>query len=217
MNERTLTDSQLSHAASEFEWTIDGHPESHAYLLQPVLAQLRRHGAHRVLDLGCGNGSMAASIASHGFDVTGLDYSASGVAAARRLAPALRFEQQDLCEPLPAVHAGSYDAVLSTEVIEHLLLPRRLVANALFALRPGGLLIVSAPFHGYWKNLTIALTNGFDKHWHPLRDYGHVKFFSLNTLQQLLTESGLTHVTTSLAGRFPPLSKSMIACGVKAP
>ncbi len=216
MSERTLTDSVLSHASSEYEWTTAGHAEAHRYLLPPVLELLRRHGAQRVLDLGCGNGSMSAAIGQHGFTVTGMDHSASGVAAARRNFPAFRFEQQDLAEPLPDEHAQAYDAVVSTEVIEHMLLPRRLVDNALQALRPGGLLILSTPFHGYFKNLVIALTNGFDAHWHPLRDFGHIKFFSTATLNLLLTECGLTRLETRMAGRFYPLSKSMVVSGVKA-
>jgi 2-polyprenyl-6-hydroxyphenyl methylase/3-demethylubiquinone-9 3-methyltransferase len=217
MNERTLTDSQLSHTSNEYEWTTAGHAEAHTYLLPPVLELLRHHGAHKVLDLGCGNGSMSAAINARGFAVTGVDYSASGVAAARLSFPALHFEQQDLSEPLPAEYEDAYDAVVSTEVIEHMLLPRRLVANALFALRPGGLLVVSTPFHGYIKNLTIALLNGFDAHWHPMRDFGHIKFFSKATLRSMLAECELAHLQIRMAGRFYPLSKSMLASGVKTP
>lgn len=216
MTERTLTDRSLSHASEEYEWTTAGHAEAHSYLLPPVLALLQQHGAARVLDLGCGNGSMSAAIGERGHAVTGMDYSASGVAAARRSFPALRFEQQDLSEPLPAEHAMAYDAVIATEVIEHLLLPRRLITNALFALRPSGLLIVSTPFHGYVKNLVIALADGFDAHWHPLRDFGHIKFFSKKTLNGLLAECGVARLETRMAGRFYPLSKSMIVSGVKS-
>lgn len=216
MSQRTVTDSVLSRASNEYEWTTAGHAEAHAYLLPPVLALLKRHDSRRVLDLGCGNGSMSAAIGERGHAVTGMDHSASGVLAARRSFPALRFEQQDLSAPLPAEHEHAYDAVVSTEVIEHMLLPRRLVENALLALRPGGLLIVSTPFHGYFKNLAIAVTNGFDAHWHPLRDFGHIKFFSRATLNELLMEYGISQLETRMAGRIYPLSKSMIASGVKA-
>lgn len=216
MRNQTLTDSALSHAGSEFDWTTDGHPGSHDYLLPPVLQLLARHRAQRVLDLGCGNGAMCGDLERRGHAVTGMDYSASGIAIARHNHPGIRFEQQDLGEALPASHAQAYDAVISTEVVEHMLLPRRLIANALFALRPGGLLVVSTPYHGYLKNLAIAICNGFDAHWHPLRDFGHIKFFSKSTLCQLLAESGVSRLEVRLAGRFYPISKSMIASGVKA-
>jgi len=99
------------------------------------------------------------------------------------------------------------------EVIEHLLLPRRLVEAALSALRPGGLVVLTTPYHGYLKNLALALSNGFDAHWHPLRDFGHVKFFSRHTLLALLEEYGLRALRFSTAGRVPLLAKSMIVSG----
>jgi 2-polyprenyl-3-methyl-5-hydroxy-6-metoxy-1,4-benzoquinol methylase len=213
MRETTRTDAMNSIQSDEFCWDIDGHVESHDYLLNPVLAQLRAQGAKRVLDLGCGNGSFSARLASHGFEVTGVDFSASGIERARSNFPALRFEQHDLQLPLASSYAQGFDAVVSTEVIEHLLLPRMVMHNARLALRPGGQLVVTTPFHGYAKNLLLALTNGFDSHWHPLRDHGHIKFFSRATLTQLFSESGFTELSFRTAGRFPPLGKSMVVAG----
>jgi hypothetical protein len=46
-----------------------------------------------------------------------------------------------------------FDAVVCTEVIEHLCLPRMLSRFAASLLRPRGLLILSTPCHGYLKNL----------------------------------------------------------------
>jgi 2-polyprenyl-6-hydroxyphenyl methylase/3-demethylubiquinone-9 3-methyltransferase len=213
MRETTRTDALRSIQSAEYCWDIDGHAESHDYLLKPVLALLRQYGAKRVLDLGCGNGSFSARLASHGFEVTGVDFSASGIARARGNFPSLHFEQHDLQQPLDAGYSRRFDAVVSTEVIEHLLLPRMVMHNAQRALRPGGHLIVTTPFHGYAKNLLLALTNGFDGHWHPLRDYGHIKFFSRATLTQLFIESGFSDLRFSTAGRFAPLGKSMVLAG----
>jgi 2-polyprenyl-6-hydroxyphenyl methylase/3-demethylubiquinone-9 3-methyltransferase len=145
--------------------------------------------------------------------VTGVDFSASGIDRARSNFPALRFAQHDLQQPLDGGYARRFDAVVATEVIEHLLLPRMIMHNARLALRPGGHLVVTTPFHGYAKNLLLALTNGFDSHWHPLRDYGHIKFFSRTTLTQLFIESGFADLSFRTAGRFPPLGKSMVVAG----
>ncbi|MEJ0099911.1 MAG: class I SAM-dependent methyltransferase [Pseudomonadota bacterium] len=149
MRETTRTDALSSIQSEEYCWDIDGHVESHDYLLQPVLRLLRGYGAKRVLDLGCGNGSFSARLASHGFEVTGVDFSASGIERARSNFPSLRFAQHDLQQPLGASYSQGFDAVVSTEVIEHLLLPRMVMHNARAALRPGGHLIVTTPFHGY--------------------------------------------------------------------
>jgi 2-polyprenyl-3-methyl-5-hydroxy-6-metoxy-1,4-benzoquinol methylase len=213
MRNVTRTDSASSIEGHEYHWDIDGPAEAHDYLFRPVRTLLQERGAKHVLDLGCGNGSFAARLAADGFEVTGVDFSQSGVERARANFPGLQFQQHDLLQPLGEAYAHRFDAVVSTEVIEHLLLPRFIMQNAKIGLRPGGLLIVTTPYHGYLKNLLLALTNGFDSHWHPLRDYGHIKFFSQATLTQLFHESGFVDIRHCTAGRFPPLGKSMVVAG----
>lgn len=210
-----LTDSRLSHVATEFVWDMAGSTTNHDFLIGPVLRLLNERRPRSLLDLGCGNGSFTALLAAHGFNADGCDGSESGIRIARETHPRLTFWHQDLNSPLAAQHAGQYDAVVSTEVIEHLLLPRRLMLAALQALRPGGLLIVTAPYHGYWKNLALAVTGKFDSHWHPLRDFGHVKFFSRATLTDLFAEFGLNNIAFSTVGRIPALARSMIVSGIK--
>ncbi|MGI8700239.1 MAG: class I SAM-dependent methyltransferase, partial [Nocardioidaceae bacterium] len=40
-------------------------------------------GAHRVLDVGCGTGTLALLLAERGFDVTGVDPASGSLAVAR--------------------------------------------------------------------------------------------------------------------------------------
>jgi 2-polyprenyl-3-methyl-5-hydroxy-6-metoxy-1,4-benzoquinol methylase len=175
-----------------------------------VIHLLRQSGLSRVLDIGCGNGAFTAHLSMRGFSVSGCDSSVSGITVARQAYPHLTFFQHDVMEPLPDAHVGQYDAVVALEVIEHLFLPRRLLSHALLALRPGGTLILSTPYHGYFKNLALAIMNKFDDHWHPLRDFGHIKFFSKRSLTQLLRESGFHVETISTLGRIPVLRCSML-------
>lgn len=106
--------------------------------------------------------------------------------------------------------------MISIEVIEHLLLPRFLLKSAVQALRVGGVFVLSTPFHGYWKNLALAVVNKFDYHWHPLRDFGHVKFFSKKTLATLFQEQGLQVQRILTVGGVPALARGMIVEAVKA-
>ncbi len=215
MSSVPLTDQRLSHAASEFVWDVDGNTATHELLGAPVLHRLERHKPGLVLDLGCGNGSFTAMLAARGYRIEGCDGSASGIRIAQRTHPELTFWHQDFGASFAPRLAARYDAVVSTEVIEHLLLPRQLMQAALYLLRPGGLLVVTTPYHGYWKNLALALTGKFDDHWHPLRDFGHVKFFSRATLTQLFAEFGLRDLAYSTVGRIPLLARSMILSGTK--
>lgn len=215
MTNRPATDRETFSAADEFIWDVSGHTEVHHYITAPVLRLLRSHGATEVLDLGCGNGAFTAQLAREGYRMTGLDFSESGITLAKKNYPEAEFAQHDAQDPLPAGHTGKYDAVVSIEVIEHLLLPRKLVENAVTALKPGGLFILSTPYHGYWKNLFLALTNKFDNHWHPLRDYGHIKFFSRKTITELFKIYSFRNISFETVGRIRPLARSMIISGVK--
>lgn len=209
-------DKNLSVAATEFVWEESGDSPVHRLVKPPIVDLLRKHSASKVLDLGCGNGAFTHLLHRQGFKVEGFDGSASGVALARKHYPGIQFSQLDLVVGhIPEHYRGQFDAVVSVEVIEHLLLPRMLVQNAMQALKPGGLLILTTPYHGYWKNLAIALTNGFDAHWHPLRDYGHVKFFSRQTLTQLFEEYSFEQIRFQAVGRVPSLANSMIVSGLK--
>lgn len=214
MTAQARTDRDLSIASPEFVWESGGDTEAQTYLLQPVVAALRAQGAKKILDLGCGNGAFTGRVQREGFDISGLDHSHSGVEIARKHFPRIAFDQYDVNSALPPQYCQGYDAVICVEVIEHLLLPRKLLEAARAALKPNGLLVVTTPFHGYWKNLALAVTGGFDAHWHPLRDYGHIKFFSRATLRALLEECGFNQLQISTAGRIPSLAKSMIIRGI---
>ena len=109
----------------------------------------------------------------------------------------------------------TFDMAIATEVIEHLARPRNLPRFAKQLLRPGGHLIISTPYHGYLKNLILALTNRWDAHLSPFWDGGHIKFWSYKTLSQLLNESGFRVVRFIGAGRLPFLWKSMIVVAQK--
>jgi 2-polyprenyl-6-hydroxyphenyl methylase/3-demethylubiquinone-9 3-methyltransferase len=54
-----------------------------------------------------------------------------------------------------------------------------------------------------------------DRHFTALWDYGHIKFWSMITLRELLEETGFIDIKFERAGRVPPLAKSMIAVAKK--
>lgn len=213
---KSKTDREISITANEFVWDGHGEAEAHQYIAHPIINLLRSFNAKSVLDLGCGNGALSGRIGASGFNVVGCDFSNSGIALAKQQFPDIYFFQQDVSAELAQEHIGKYDAVISVEVIEHLLLPRKLLMNAWAALRPGGLFVLTTPYHGYWKNLAIALTNKFDQHWHPLRDFGHIKFFSKKTIILLFREFGFCNIQFQTVGRIPFLARSMIISGTKS-
>ena len=71
--------------------------------------------------------------------------------------------------------------------------------------------MLSTPYHGYLKNLALAVVGKWDRHLTALWPGGHVKFFSIATLRTLLLEAGFNDIRFIRVGRLPPLAKSMIA------
>jgi len=168
----------------------------------------------RALDLGCGNGATTEMIRTMGFDAIGVDPSASGIALAREAYPECHFEQASAYDDL-AARFGCFDAVVSLEVIEHCYDPRKMLETTYNLLSPGGLAIISTPYHGYLKNLVLAATGKLDQHFTATWDGGHIKFFSIATLTELLEERGFIDIRFHRVGRWPPLAKSMVAVVAK--
>ena len=52
----------------------------------------------------------------------------------------------DLCRPVPGVEDGRFDAIVCTELLEHVTQPFDAVREIRRMLRPGGVLLASSPF-----------------------------------------------------------------------
>jgi 2-polyprenyl-3-methyl-5-hydroxy-6-metoxy-1,4-benzoquinol methylase len=202
-------------AASEYEYKAAIPLHNHSYLVPGILDALGPPRGRSILDLGCGNGTLTSQLAHAGFQTVGADSSGSGIDLARSEFPNLAWCRQDVNEALDLGLRGRFDVVLAADVIEHLFLPRRLFTRATEGLRPSGQLVVTTPFHGYFKNLALALTNKYDFHWRPGWDYGHIKFFSKRTLGEMAIETGFQPVEWKFLGRVPQLAKSMIMVAEK--
>ena len=182
---------------------------SHAYLLPAVGVALGELAPNSVFDLGCGNGAVAKHLADR-YRVVGIDTWEDGIAEANAAFPELRLDVGSAYDDL-AERYGQFDAVVSLEVVEHLIDPKLCVRRMFNLVRPGGGIIISTPYHGYLKNLVLALTGKMDAHFTALWDGGHIKFWSVKTLTTLLTEAGFVDIEFRFVGRFRTLAKSMIA------
>jgi len=208
------TQSQL-----DYVWHSGNASPVHGYIdcavLAAIDADLRRrvptHSDYRVIDVGCGNGTLLGQLRCLGATVAGCEPSPDGVKFARAsLGEDVRVECLSGYDDLSAAFGGGWDVVVSTEVIEHLYDPRLFVRRVRDVLRPDGLLILTTPYHGYLKNLALAITNSWDIHLTPLWDGGHIKFWSYRTLCALLAEFGFSDFQFQGCGRLPWLWKSML-------
>jgi len=185
------------------------------YIYPAVVQELERNTSIRtIFEIGVGTGDVLQRLSDSGFKVFGIDPSINGINQARAKYPMLPVENASAYDRL-ADKYGMWDAVLSLEVIEHLYRPHTFARTAFDLLRPGGLFVLSTPFHGYWKNLALAATGMMDQHFMALREHGHIKFWSAKTIYELLADTGFKQIKIVRTGRVPAFAKSMVVFATK--
>ncbi|MBY0586842.1 class I SAM-dependent methyltransferase [bacterium] len=207
---RLVAERAYQYLESDFSSPLP--PHIHKYVWGTVFREIKRYApTGRILDAGCGNGAFCGELARQSkHQVCGMDLSKTGIEIARRFFPDVSFKLASVNEDIISVFDEPFDAIVSLEVIEHLYDPRGFVESLYQGLRPGGVLILSTPYHGYWKNLALALTNRLDPHFTALWDGGRIKFWSRPTLTKLLTSKGFRILNFAGCGRVPYLWKSMV-------
>lgn len=141
-----------AHQRSLFDAEFGGGPgdDTGRYLLanRPVWRRRARFASRhlrpggRVLDVGCGDGSIAEGVVERAGAYLGIDVSPLAIAAARRRLPAARFAVrgiEDLGDEAP------FDLVMAFEVVEHLADPQAALARISELLSPRGVLVLSTP------------------------------------------------------------------------
>src|SRR5215203_1058769 len=122
---------------TEFEWSAEGagNGESGEKLTRVFVERVKKlEGVRSICDLGCGNGHISGRLAALGYDVTGVDASASGIQIARRVYPGVEFVHGLIDRDLSL---GKFDLVISSDVIEHLYRPSDLLEATTSQLKPG--------------------------------------------------------------------------------
>ena len=149
----------------------------------------------RLLDVGCGRGAVASLLSARFEETHGVDTDDEALAAAAERGVTVARVDLDR-EPLPFEN-GSFDAVVSLDVIEHVLDPAVFVRELARVLRPGGIVYLATPnvrFAGYLRALVVRgrfpLTSSDPRGWQG----GHIHFFTNGDLDALLRESGFGEV-----------------------
>ena len=186
------------------------------YLIKPLCRIVDRINLSdkRLFEVGFGNGWIANFLSDKGYIITGIEPSASGVKIAQKAYPDLNLQVGNAYDDLQA-EFGVFPVVYSVEVIEHCQYPRKFLSTIYNLVEPGGTAIITTPYHGYVKNLLIALSGKTDSHFDPLWDEGHLRFFSEKTLTALLLDAQFKSVEFIKTGRFAPIYKSMVAIAKK--
>lgn len=187
----------------------------HSYTVPAIKHLLPKDRYLTVLDVGCGTGYVTNQLAVLGHNIIGIDNRNDRITVAREIYPKVHFEVYSAYDDLRDL-VKEADAVIATEVIEHLFQPQAFLQNAFNVLRPGGYLILTTPYHGYLKNLALSLFDSWDRHFDIEGTGGHIKFFSMKVLTKMLNDTGYKNIIYHNAGRRIWLWRSM-ACRAEKP
>jgi uncharacterized protein YbaR (Trm112 family)/2-polyprenyl-3-methyl-5-hydroxy-6-metoxy-1,4-benzoquinol methylase len=130
------------HGADDRTWFKNDVAQRRAEFLESLDVSSNDLAGRLVLDAGCGNGKLTASIATYGAEVVGMDLSRSVERAdaqresiAGACAPFVHFVQGNVMEPPFAL--GAFDHVHSSGVLHHTPSTQRAFAQLLTVARPG--------------------------------------------------------------------------------
>jgi SAM-dependent methyltransferase len=199
----------ISDIVKDYGRTIppDGKPayfRLHRHRFQKLLAALPPAPAH-VLEIGTTPGQFTEILRRAGYEVAGVDLFPDQRAELwRRLGVEVRFCNIDE-QPLPYAD-DSFDAVVFSEVIEHLVAsPLSALHEMARVLRPGGRLVITTPNQHYIKSrLKTFFDVLFGRPFEPFADfkramelagpqryYNHSRLYTLQELSWLVAQTGL--------------------------
>ena len=169
--------TQLSKYATSFS------PETKAGSFAPladILSRIFPNKNATILDVGCGSGGFLAKLRERGYgNVAGMDPNPA-CAASVRSALGIEVGVGVLAEP--PFPPASFDLVISTGVLEHLLTPAEDLAGLKKLLAPGGAAFVAVPDASRYAAFLDA----------PFQDFNieHINHFSPGTLEALFSGQG---------------------------
>jgi SAM-dependent methyltransferase len=195
-------------------WGYSGQPGHNP--LQRLLARFRSWSATRsyrrqpyvldgvtpgrMLDVGCGSGDLLEQFARKGWEIYGIDPSASAVAAAAKRGAIVH---QGTLRDQPW-EPGSFALITFQHALEHVDDPVDALKRARALLEPGGLLIIDVPNWACWQRRLL-----FRSRWHPLELPRHLQHFSPRALERVAGVLGLSARAVGTTSSVPVAAYSL--------
>jgi len=160
----------------------------------------------KILDLGCGDGSVTQLYSQKG-TVTGVDISERALLRCKSKGVSETIKHDLNVVPLP-FNDATFDYVILTDVLEHVIDPLTLLEEVRRILRSGGSLIVSVPNFARLQNrFRMFCGDPLDiLHWSKYGDsVEHLHWFTKRKLEHFLSKAGFcisNYLPAGLRGNF---------------
>jgi SAM-dependent methyltransferase len=192
---------------ASMRFPLDLGQTSYSYIERPNPAIVSLFGRHvlpvrsdaTVLDVGCGCGANARAIRdrSPGVRVFGVEPNDRAVELARDAChEVFHGTVEDWARSGGA--APSFDAILLSDVLEHVADPIAFVRSlAAMPALGGALWIISVPNYAVWYNRVRTLLGRQSYAWSGLWDRTHLRFYTRDSIRELVVYCGLTIVDST--------------------
>jgi 2-polyprenyl-3-methyl-5-hydroxy-6-metoxy-1,4-benzoquinol methylase len=164
-------------------------PESYYSAVRTDMVPLLPDPLGRVLDIGCGAGSTGSLLRPrHPDRLVGIEIDPGAAEQARQIYDEVLVGS---CEELLAGLDGPFDTILCYDVLEHLVDPWAVLAQAHRLSSPGGRLHVSVPNARHLSLMVDVMlrgTFGYQAHGH--RDDTHLRWFTPHDIETAITSAG---------------------------
>ncbi|MCC5825223.1 bifunctional 2-polyprenyl-6-hydroxyphenol methylase/3-demethylubiquinol 3-O-methyltransferase UbiG [Alkalimonas sp.] len=195
-------------------WDPDGEFKP-LHLLNPtrlgyISDQLGGLFGKSVIDVGCGGGILAESMARAGARVTGIDMADEALMVARLHALEAGVSvnyQQSTAEQFALTAAGQFELVTCMEMLEHVPEPASVVQACADLVTPGGTVVFST-INKSWKAYAMAIVGAeYLLRLVPRGTHEYAKFIRPSQLMRFAEQAGLT-ITAATGLHFNPLNNS---------
>lgn len=142
---------------------------------------IRYCGIGKVLDIGCGDGSLLAMLRERGCDVEGTEVSTAGCEHARRVYAMT--VHQGLLESLD-LPLAAYDTVILSSVLEHMADPGRILQAVHRLINSKGQVYIVVP------NSDSLQARYLKDRWFAVHPPQHISYFTVSSMRRLLVGHG---------------------------
>jgi 2-polyprenyl-3-methyl-5-hydroxy-6-metoxy-1,4-benzoquinol methylase len=178
----------------------------HEQIAQTLAKKVKK--GESVLDMGAGQGALAARLHDLGYKVTAVDVNDEDYLIQERdiQFKHVNFDDEYELEKFIANHESQFDVVCGVEVIEHVENPWNYVRGLARLVKPGGLVLITTPNTTSWLSRLYFLISGtFLCFQEQNLSYGHINPIAAFELNLIMNRTGLNNVKIESAGTLPPL------------
>jgi 2-polyprenyl-3-methyl-5-hydroxy-6-metoxy-1,4-benzoquinol methylase len=157
---------------------------------EDIVKRLTTNSSSSILELGCGSGAtgrLALATGKAGRYV-GIELSPTAAReAAKGLTEVLVGDVHSL--DLTPLH-DQFDALIASEVLEHLMDPWETLSRLAACVRPGGAVFASSPNVAHWRVIRQLLGGRFDYQAEGVFDRTHLRWFTPATFRAMFEDAG---------------------------